>query len=175
MATNWICNYAVVQATLPGIENLGYKFWIVWVNSPPPRPHSLPLFTYLPLTPPPGNHLLLLHPHHLPLLPRDGQPHARGHRPLLRDGAFDHRLPQPLGDAAVQAAGVHRAGRGDFPAEREERWRGGTCYRCGGFEGVWEGLGGRGWASRVVRAAGSSTRLGTMGFRSKGSLALRMR
>jgi len=30
MATNWICNYAVVQATLPGIENLGYKFWIVW-------------------------------------------------------------------------------------------------------------------------------------------------
>jgi hypothetical protein len=62
MATNWICvsitrsietslpkphrkadhdlhltptpsqNYAVVQATLPGIENLGYKFWIVWVS-----------------------------------------------------------------------------------------------------------------------------------------------
>ena len=30
MATNWICNYAVVQATLPGIANLGYKFWIVW-------------------------------------------------------------------------------------------------------------------------------------------------
>jgi hypothetical protein len=30
MATNWICNYAVVQATLPGVENLGYKFWIVW-------------------------------------------------------------------------------------------------------------------------------------------------
>ncbi|KAM0709556.1 hypothetical protein Q7P35_003595 [Cladosporium inversicolor] len=30
MATNWICNYAVVQATLPGIENLGYKFWIIW-------------------------------------------------------------------------------------------------------------------------------------------------
>jgi hypothetical protein len=30
MATNWICNYAVVQATLPGIDNLGYKFWIVW-------------------------------------------------------------------------------------------------------------------------------------------------
>jgi hypothetical protein len=23
-------NYAVVQATLPGIENLGFKFWIVW-------------------------------------------------------------------------------------------------------------------------------------------------
>lgn len=23
MATNWICNYAVVQATLPGIQNLG--------------------------------------------------------------------------------------------------------------------------------------------------------
>ncbi|KAK4928031.1 hypothetical protein LTR49_005230 [Elasticomyces elasticus] len=30
MATNWICNYAVVQATLPGVENLGYKYWIVW-------------------------------------------------------------------------------------------------------------------------------------------------
>jgi MFS family permease len=30
MATNWICNYAVVQATLPGIDSLGYKFWIVW-------------------------------------------------------------------------------------------------------------------------------------------------
>ena len=26
-----ICNYAVVQATLPGIQNLGYKFWIIWV------------------------------------------------------------------------------------------------------------------------------------------------
>lgn len=25
MSTNWICNYAVVQATLPGIESLGYK------------------------------------------------------------------------------------------------------------------------------------------------------
>ena len=30
MATNWICHYAVVQATLPGIASLGYKFWIVW-------------------------------------------------------------------------------------------------------------------------------------------------
>jgi hypothetical protein len=30
MATNWICNYGVVQATLPGIQNLGYKFWIIW-------------------------------------------------------------------------------------------------------------------------------------------------
>ncbi|KAK3726075.1 hypothetical protein LTR37_000223 [Vermiconidia calcicola] len=30
MATNWICNYAVVQATLPGVKNLGYKFWIIW-------------------------------------------------------------------------------------------------------------------------------------------------
>lgn len=30
MATNWICSYAVVQATLPGIANLGYKFWAVW-------------------------------------------------------------------------------------------------------------------------------------------------
>jgi len=37
-------NYAVVQATLPGIENLGYKFWIVWVRSlsPYPQPHSTP-------------------------------------------------------------------------------------------------------------------------------------
>ncbi|GAB7358124.1 hypothetical protein MBLNU230_g0283t1 [Neophaeotheca triangularis] len=30
MASNWISNYAVVQATLPGIENIGYKFWIIW-------------------------------------------------------------------------------------------------------------------------------------------------
>ncbi|KAF2488787.1 sugar transporter STL1 [Lophium mytilinum] len=30
MATNWIMNYAVVQVTLPGIDNLGYKFWIIW-------------------------------------------------------------------------------------------------------------------------------------------------
>lgn len=30
MSTNWICNYAVVQATLPGIEKLGYKFWVIW-------------------------------------------------------------------------------------------------------------------------------------------------
>lgn len=30
MATNWICNYAVVQATLPGLEKLGWKFWIIW-------------------------------------------------------------------------------------------------------------------------------------------------
>jgi len=30
MATNWICNYMVAQITPPGIENLGYKFWIIW-------------------------------------------------------------------------------------------------------------------------------------------------
>jgi len=30
MATNWIMNYAVVQVTLPGTQNLGYKFWIIW-------------------------------------------------------------------------------------------------------------------------------------------------
>ncbi|KAF2101344.1 general substrate transporter [Rhizodiscina lignyota] len=30
MATNWICNYAVVQATLPGVQNLRWKFWIIW-------------------------------------------------------------------------------------------------------------------------------------------------
>ncbi|KAM5441175.1 hypothetical protein MferCBS31731_003602 [Microsporum ferrugineum] len=30
MATNWIMNYMVVQITLPGIENLGWKFWIIW-------------------------------------------------------------------------------------------------------------------------------------------------
>jgi hypothetical protein len=28
MATNWISNYMVVQVTLPGIQNLGYRFWI---------------------------------------------------------------------------------------------------------------------------------------------------
>ncbi|OAQ72887.1 sugar transporter STL1 [Pochonia chlamydosporia 170] len=30
MATNWIMNYMVAQITPPGIENLGYKFWIIW-------------------------------------------------------------------------------------------------------------------------------------------------
>ncbi|EFQ97984.1 sugar transporter STL1 [Nannizzia gypsea CBS 118893] len=30
MATNWIMNYMVVQITLPGIENLGWRFWIIW-------------------------------------------------------------------------------------------------------------------------------------------------
>lgn len=30
MASNWIMNYMVAQITPPGIENLGYKFWIVW-------------------------------------------------------------------------------------------------------------------------------------------------
>lgn len=41
MASNWICNYAVVQATLPGIENLGYKFWIVW---------AVICFAFIPIT-----------------------------------------------------------------------------------------------------------------------------
>ncbi|OQN97487.1 hypothetical protein B0A48_16640 [Cryoendolithus antarcticus] len=41
MATNWICNYAVVQATLPGIDNLGYKFWIVW---------AVICFAFIPIT-----------------------------------------------------------------------------------------------------------------------------
>ncbi len=26
-ATNWICNYAVVQVTPPGLQNIGYK-WV---------------------------------------------------------------------------------------------------------------------------------------------------
>lgn len=30
MATNWIMNYMVAQVTPPGIENLGYRFWIIW-------------------------------------------------------------------------------------------------------------------------------------------------
>jgi hypothetical protein len=41
MATNWICNYAVVQATLPGIESLGYKFWIIW---------GVICFSFIPIT-----------------------------------------------------------------------------------------------------------------------------
>ncbi|KAK5136393.1 hypothetical protein LTR08_003519 [Meristemomyces frigidus] len=41
MATNWICNYAVVQATLPGIDSLGYKFWIVW---------AVICFAFIPIT-----------------------------------------------------------------------------------------------------------------------------
>ena len=30
MSTNWIMNYMVAQITPPGIDNLGYKFWIIW-------------------------------------------------------------------------------------------------------------------------------------------------
>ncbi|KAG6359708.1 hypothetical protein INS49_010760 [Diaporthe citri] len=30
MATNWIMNYMVAQVTPPGIENLGYRFWVIW-------------------------------------------------------------------------------------------------------------------------------------------------
>ena len=41
MSTNWICNYAVVQATLPGIESLGYKFWIIW---------AVICFSFIPIT-----------------------------------------------------------------------------------------------------------------------------
>ncbi|KAJ4347560.1 hypothetical protein N0V95_005297 [Ascochyta clinopodiicola] len=41
MSTNWICNYAVVQATLPGIQNLGYKFWIIW---------AVICFSFIPIT-----------------------------------------------------------------------------------------------------------------------------
>ena len=41
MATNWICNYAVVQVTLPGIANLGWKFWIIW---------AVICFAFIPIT-----------------------------------------------------------------------------------------------------------------------------
>jgi hypothetical protein len=41
MATNWIMNYMVVQVTLPGIENLGYKFWIIW---------AVICFAFIPIT-----------------------------------------------------------------------------------------------------------------------------
>ncbi|BCR89364.1 uncharacterized protein ACHE_50562S [Aspergillus chevalieri] len=29
-ATNWICNFIVVEITPIGIQNIGWKFWIVW-------------------------------------------------------------------------------------------------------------------------------------------------
>lgn len=29
-ATNWITNFAIVEITPIGIQNLGWKFWIVW-------------------------------------------------------------------------------------------------------------------------------------------------
>jgi len=41
MATNWIMNYAVVQVTLPGIQNLGWKFWIIW---------AVICFSFIPIT-----------------------------------------------------------------------------------------------------------------------------
>ncbi|KAK9327294.1 general substrate transporter [Lipomyces starkeyi] len=31
-ATNWIINYMVVQVTPPGVANLGWRFWIVWIS-----------------------------------------------------------------------------------------------------------------------------------------------
>lgn len=31
MATNWIMNYMVAQVTPPGIANLGWKFWLIWM------------------------------------------------------------------------------------------------------------------------------------------------
>ncbi|KAI4524662.1 general substrate transporter [Schizophyllum commune Loenen D] len=31
-ASNWISNYCVVQATPPGIENLGWKFYLIWMS-----------------------------------------------------------------------------------------------------------------------------------------------
>ncbi|KAF2455814.1 sugar transporter STL1 [Lineolata rhizophorae] len=41
MATNWIMNYMVVQVTLPGIENLGWQFWIIW---------AVICFAFIPIT-----------------------------------------------------------------------------------------------------------------------------
>ncbi|OAL63401.1 sugar transporter STL1 [Trichophyton rubrum] len=41
MATNWIMNYMVVQITLPGIENLGWRFWIIW---------AVICFSFIPIT-----------------------------------------------------------------------------------------------------------------------------
>ncbi|KAK5942210.1 hypothetical protein PMZ80_006165 [Knufia obscura] len=31
MASNWIMNYMVAQVTPPGIDNLGWKFWLIWM------------------------------------------------------------------------------------------------------------------------------------------------
>ncbi|KAF2801147.1 general substrate transporter [Melanomma pulvis-pyrius CBS 109.77] len=41
MATNWIMNFAVVQVTLPGIDSLGWKFWIIW---------AVICFAFIPIT-----------------------------------------------------------------------------------------------------------------------------
>lgn len=41
MSTNWIMNYAVVQVTLPGIQNIGWKFWIIW---------AVICFSFIPVT-----------------------------------------------------------------------------------------------------------------------------
>jgi len=41
MATNWILNYAVVQCTLPGVQNLGFRFWIIW---------AVICFAFIPIT-----------------------------------------------------------------------------------------------------------------------------
>lgn len=41
MSTNWIMNYMVVQVTLPGIENLQWRFWIIW---------AVICFAFIPIT-----------------------------------------------------------------------------------------------------------------------------
>ncbi|KAF2471622.1 general substrate transporter [Lindgomyces ingoldianus] len=41
MSTNWIMNYMVVQVTLPGINNLGWRFWIIW---------AVICFAFIPIT-----------------------------------------------------------------------------------------------------------------------------
>ncbi|KAL1961290.1 hypothetical protein VTO42DRAFT_18 [Malbranchea cinnamomea] len=41
MATNWIMNYMVVQVTPPGIDNLGWRFWIIW---------AVICFSFIPIT-----------------------------------------------------------------------------------------------------------------------------
>ena len=55
-ASNWISNYCVVQATPPGIENLGWKFYLIWMSFNiifVPVRLSLPLPVHPRLTQPP--------------------------------------------------------------------------------------------------------------------------
>jgi hypothetical protein len=61
----WSQNYAVVQATLPGVENLGYKFWIVVSLLQTSQG------CYVLNTRPVGRYMRRLYTHHIPLLPGD--------------------------------------------------------------------------------------------------------
>lgn len=130
----------VVEITPPGIENLHWRFYIIWTvfnfafitigkPSHPLHPYPLFLLSFLSPFPPPNSFpsLLSVHlspyphltQHGLPLLPRNLRPHPRRHRPLLRRPRAPARISGQGSDAASAAAPLPRAGEGGAGAECE--------------------------------------------------------